>query len=78
MQKNSTLELLVKHLYNETTNSESKFVADTLKSNIDLQEEFIQMQATKYALDDFDGDEPDQSIIANIINYSKKSTPEMV
>lgn len=78
MQKNSTPELLVKHLYNETTNSEAILVNDALKNNIDLQEEFKQMQATKYALDDTDGNEPNKSVIENILNYSKKTTPEMV
>lgn len=77
MQKNSTPELLVKHLYNETNVSESELVKISLKNDNMLQEEYTQMQATKFALDDADGSEPNKSVIENILNYSKKSATEM-
>ena len=77
MQKTSTPELLVKHLYNETNVSESELVQIYLKNDNLLQEEYSQMQAVKYALDESGGNEPRKSVIADILNYAKKSSTEM-
>ncbi len=77
MQQNSTPELLVKHLYDETNVSESELVKVSLNNDNLLQEEYSQMQASKYALDDSGGNEPRKSVIENILNYAKKSAREM-
>ena len=78
MQQNFTSELLVKHLYHETNAIETKMVENALKSDKTAQQEFEQMQAAKYALNDNDGDEPNTSVINNILNYSKSTATELV
>jgi hypothetical protein len=78
MQQISTSELLVKHLYNETTIEEATIVNKLLKDDSTIQEEFKQIQAAKYALDETDGYEPNKSVIDKILTYSKKSATELV
>ncbi len=78
MQQNSTPELLVKHLYNETNATEAKSVQNSMESNPSLQQEFKSLQEAKYRLDETDGDEPGKSAISNILAYSKEMSAETV
>ena len=52
MQQNSTNELLVKHLYNETNSEQITAINQALAEDALLQEEFNQLKETKYALDE--------------------------
>ncbi len=72
MQQNSTSELLVKHLYNETSTNEANAVSDALAQDNALQQEFNQLSEAKYALDETDGETPDISIIQKIMKFSKQ------
>ena len=72
MQQNSTSELLVKHLYNETTTSEVGIISDALTNDLNLQQEFTQLKEAKDALDEADGEAPSTSTIQNILEFSKK------
>ena len=72
MQQTFTPELLVKHLYNETTPSEASAINHALANDMNLQQEFKQLQETKNALDEADGEAPDTSVIQKILAFSKK------
>ena len=72
MQQNSTSELLVKHLYNETTDSEATAIEHALANDANLQQEFKQLRATKNALDETDGETPSASTIQKILAFSKE------
>lgn len=78
MQQISTSELLIKHLYNETTIEEASIVNKLLKDESAIQEEFLKIQAAKYALDEADGYEPSTSVVDKILDYSKKTATELV
>jgi len=78
MQQISTPELLVKHLYNETDVNEYNLAENVLENDTNLQQEFAKMQETKNALDDADGNEPSQSVINNILDFSKRTATELV
>jgi|GEM_PF-5840259 hypothetical protein len=71
MQQIFTPELLLKFLYSETNESESKLVRDALEKNEDWNTEFQQLQTVKYALDEQDGDTPPASVVNRILAYSK-------
>ncbi len=70
MQQIFTPELLVKHLYNETTSEEATAIEDALTTNVALQTTYKQLQATKYALDEEDGGTPHSSVFQKIKAYS--------
>ncbi len=70
MQQIFTPELLVKHLYNETTPEEAIAIEDALTTNVALQTVYRQLQATKYALDEEDGGTPPSSVLQKIKAYS--------
>ena len=72
MQQNSTSQLLVKHLYNETSASEASAVNNALANDATLGQEFKKLQETKSALDETDGEAPDASVIQKILAFSKK------
>lgn len=71
MQQIFTSELLVKHLYNETTDSEAAAIENALANDANLQQEFKQLRATKNALDE-DGEAPSTSTIEKILAFSKE------
>ncbi len=72
MQQIFTPEILVKHLYNETTLEESALINDALSNDVKLEQEFRQLQETKYALDESEGDEPRSAVSKKILEFSKK------
>ncbi len=72
MQPNSTPELLVKHLYNETNTQEANSVKDALANDVNAEQEFSQLQAVKQALDETDGETPSVSVIQKILSFSKE------
>jgi hypothetical protein len=72
MQQTFTPELLVKHLYNETTPSEASAINHALANDTNLQQEFKQLQETKNALDEADGEAPGAYVIQKILAFSKK------
>lgn len=72
MQQTFTPELLVKHLYNETTPSEASAINHALANDANLQQEFRQLQETKIALDEADGELPGTSVVQRILAFSKK------
>ena len=72
MQQIFTSELLVKQLYNETTNSEATAIENALANDANLQQEFKQLRATKNALDETDGEAPSTSTIQKILAFSKE------
>lgn len=78
MQRNSTPQLLIKHLYNETTASEASAVFHALQQDELLQQEYARLQEAKFALDDAGGDDPGFSTIRNILRYSEKYQMETV
>jgi hypothetical protein len=78
MQQIFTPELLIKHLYNETTPAEARAIAVALQNNPSLQEEFRHLEETKYRLDESEGGEPGQSTIQKILAYSGQSQMQPV
>lgn len=70
MQATFTPQLLIKHLYNETTATEGSAVFSALEENEAVQEEFAQLLEAKQALDDAGGDDPGRACIRNILRYS--------
>lgn len=72
MQRTFTPEILVKHLYHETGNVEASAIRRILKEDASLQQEFTQMQESKQALDDLDGDMPSASVIEHILAHSRQ------
>lgn len=78
MQLNFTLKLLIKYLYNETTKEETIAINNALATDEALQEEFSQLQAAKYALNDEGGNMPRKSVIQTILAYSKEKSAEEV
>lgn len=78
MQQISTSELLVKHLYNETNADEASVVNNAIENQPVIQQDFVDLQIAKDALDGTDGHEPKPSVIDNIIAYSKNTAPELV
>ena len=72
MQQISTPELLVKHLYHETTQEEASKVESILASDAKLQQEYAQLQETKYALDEADGELPNANVLEKIMEFSKE------
>lgn len=72
MQQISTPELLVKHLYNETSAEEATTVDNALTNDSKLQEEFNELQTAKIALDEADGELPGVSVIEKIMTFSKE------
>lgn len=73
MQLIFTPELLVKYLYNETTETETAIVKETFANDVNLQQEFKQLQASKYALDESDGGAPGTSVVQKILAFSKRN-----
>jgi hypothetical protein len=71
MQQNSTNELLVKHLYNETNSEQITALNQALAEDALLQVEFNQLQETKYALDEAGDELPSASVIEKIKAFSK-------
>ena len=72
MQQTFTPELLVKHLYNETTEQESISVKEALANDETLQQEYSLLQKAKYALDETGGETPGSSVIESILTFSKE------
>ncbi|MCC6583027.1 MAG: hypothetical protein IT271_04945 [Chitinophagales bacterium] len=72
MQQISTPELLIKHLYNETNATETGVVDAALAADATLHDEYAQLQETKYALDEADGQAPGASVIEKIMAFSKE------
>ena len=78
MQQNFTREILVKHLYNETNETEANAVEAALKNDSSLQQEFAQLRHVKNKIDEDGGDSPSNDSIQKILNYSKqKQTAEV-
>ena len=71
MQQNSTNELLVKHLYNETNSQQVAILNQALAEDALLQEEFNKLKETKYALDEAGDELPSASVIEKIKAFSK-------
>ena len=78
MQEISTPELLVKHLYNETNALEKSIVNQAIENQVLIKEEYTNMQTAKNALDEIDGNEPNQAVIDTILTYSKMNEIELV
>lgn len=78
MQQIFTPELLIKHLYNETTPAEARAIAVALRNDPSLQEEFRHLKETKYRLDESEGGEPGQSTIQKILVYSGQTQMQPV
>jgi hypothetical protein len=78
MEKDFTPQLLIKHLYNETTEPEKTAVEAALLANAELKNEFEQLQEAKYALDEAGGESPCAMSIHNILQYSKEYHMETV
>ncbi|MEZ5025514.1 MAG: hypothetical protein R2739_02955 [Chitinophagales bacterium] len=72
MQQIFTPELLVKHLYNETTTKEAEIINEAIAKNATLKQEFNRLQTAKNALNEDDGELPKASTIENILSYSKQ------
>lgn len=72
MQQISTSELLIKHLYNETNAAEADVVDVALAADVNLQQEYTQLQEAKYALDEADGQAPGSAVIEKIMAFSKE------
>ncbi len=72
MQQNFTREILVKHLYNETNETEANAVEAALKNDSSLQQEFAQLRHVKNKIDEDAGDSPSNDSIQKILNYSKQ------
>jgi len=72
MQQNSTLDLLIKHLYQETDTDENAIVQQLLASDTKLQEQYQQLCATKNAIDEHGGDGPNDTIIQQVLSYSQQ------
>ena len=68
----STPDLLVKHLYNETDSEEATLLQHSLENDSKSTETYRQLQEAKAALDEADGETPGNSIIQNILEYSKQ------
>ena len=75
MQQNFTREILVKHLYNETNETEANAVEAALKNDSSLQQEFAQLRHVKNKIDEDGGDSPSNDSIQKILNYSKQQQP---
>jgi hypothetical protein len=78
MEPDFTPQLLIKHLYNETTESEKTAIEHALQHNALLMQEFEQLRETKYALDEAGGESPCAMTLHNIMEYSKEQQMESV
>ncbi len=78
MQQNFTREILVKYLYNETTELENQYIEDAVKNDHSLQQELEQLSQIKNSLDQDGGSSPSSECIGNIIDYAKLSLQEEV
>ena len=78
MQQLFTPELLIRHLYHETTASEARTIDLALRNNPSLREEFRLLKEAKYKLDESEEDEPGKSTIQQILAYSKQSEMQSV
>lgn len=74
MQTDFTPEILVKHLYNETSLLEAQAIRNALVQDETLQEKFKELQTAKTLLDENGGDEPDAETIKSILSYAKRGT----
>jgi len=72
MQQMSTLELLIKHLYHETTQQEAAFLRNELEHDKALAVSYEELQEIKNALDDAGGDRPGAHILRNVVEYSRQ------
>ncbi len=82
MKTNSTLDLLVRYLYEETNPTETKFVEDLLKVDYNLKEEHDVQRNTMAFLDKTPMMSPSQTSIDLIMQYSasknKAGLPEAI
>jgi len=72
MKQNSTQDLLMLHLYNETTPAEKVVVAKELAQNESLQAEFQELQKTQRSLAS-DLKSPSLTSLRIIMEYSYKT-----
>ncbi len=78
MQQIFTPELLIQHLYNETSPEEAKAIDRALRNHPALQEEFSRLKEAKYQLDESEGDGPGKSVLQKILAYSRQSEMQAV
>lgn len=71
MQQISTHDLLVKHLYNETTPDEAEIVLNMLLNHPALHDEYNTLKATISQLNVADAATPSKMVLQNILSYSK-------
>ena len=70
MKENSTLNLLIRYLYEETNPTETKFVEDLLKVNYNLKEVHDGQKETKAILNKTPMMSPSQTSVDLIMQYS--------
>ena len=79
MIQHFTPQLLIQHLYNETTATEAAAIRHALETDEALQAEFGRFQDVLQALDEEAGGEnPSSSTIHAILSYSKQHQAETV
>ncbi len=71
MQKNYTAQDLLRYIYKETTQEESKDMLHLVKNNIHFREELVSIQSVFAKLNDLDLG-PDPTSLNIIMEYSQK------
>ena len=75
MQKNFTSELLVKHLYHETTTAEKQAINQELISDFMLRERYSELTRAYRELPKVQF-KPSSIAVQNVLNYSKQGMLE--
>jgi hypothetical protein len=70
MQTDFTTQLLIKHLYNETTEQEQQVVQEALEQNYSLREEFLQLQEMYRELGGLVEEMPSRRSVRVILEYA--------
>ncbi len=77
MEKISTNFDLIRSLYNETTASENRSLAQDLASNADLKAEYTMLREAKDALPKVQFD-PSESVLNRIMAFSRQTAAQTV
>ena len=77
MEKNATKFDLIRSLYNETTTSENRILAQDLANNADLKAEYTMLREAKDALPKVQFD-PSESVLNRIMAFSRQTAAQTV
>ena len=77
MEKNTTNFDLIRSLYNETTASENRILAEDLANNADLKAEYTMLREAKNALPKVQFD-PSESVLDRIMAFSHQTAIQTV